>query len=390
MEDDNPLARVLAALKAKLDARVDAATLSAEKLHAAVDAYVRAVKAGVAAEVARQHGLDAPEVESTPEDAASALLALVHDLPELGDVEAPKPPAVDEEAAQDEPGTPAEEPVNGSGAEMSFSEMLASEPEHPRPEPPLPRETADPEVLDLVHDLRSYDMMELPMPLFRAVAEELAARGRELQDRHASDPDDKLTLVFRALTSCAYKRGVKNIFGLNRAHEADWTAKAASARERRLRLQTGEPDTLQHRLQLPKAVVEQVAAANGDDQDEDDAGPEEWDLPRLAARASTGAVAMIGGVVKKEKLDRIHHHLGFDVEWIETGTNGMGSTTALERRIREGHIAAVVVLEGLIGHKHYEQIVDAARQAGVPLAYGGTAGIGKLKGAFTQIETMLA
>lgn len=81
--------------------------------------------------------------------------------------------------------------------------------------------------------------------------------------------------------------------------------------------------------------------------------------------------------------------LDFEVEWIETSPSSTGSTSALERRVREGRVAAVVILEGLIGHKHYEPVVAAARQAGIPVAYGGRAGTASLRSAFEEIDSGL-
>jgi hypothetical protein len=220
--------------------------------------------------------------------------------------------------------------------------------------------------------------------MFRALAEELAARARELQQRGAADPDDKLGHVIRVLTRCAYDRGATHIFGLNRHHEADWRDKAEAARERRLRLQVGEPDSLRHRLRIPNALADPISEELGDD-DEDEAG-RPWDVPRLAARASRAAVVLFGGARKAAKLSSLRRRLGFDVEWIETASASTSSSAVLERRMRDGHVAAVVILEGLMGHKHYEPVIAAARQAGVPVAYGGRAGTASLEQALLEIE----
>lgn len=383
--EDNALAQVLEALRAKLDGRVQAAADVAAKLRAAADRYERAVKAGAAANLARQHGLDAPAVECSPDEAAQELKAIIDALPELA---APK--AAPNGAPKQEP-TPEAPAVSDATPPppASFGDLMAkSAPSNPRPERAPPREPADPDVLRLLSDMRSYELSDLPTPMFRAVAEELAARARDLQERGAADPDDKLSLVFRALTKCAYDQGTTNIFGLNRQHQADWKQKAADARERRLRLEAGEPDSLRQRIQIPKAIVDQVTNGDDDDDDEDN-DVEAWELPRLSERAADAAVVLFGGVRKPEKLDMLRSRLDFEVEWIETSANGTGSTSSLERRVREGHVAAVVILEGLIGHKHYEPVVAAARQAGVPVAYGGRAGTGSLRSAFEEIDSGL-
>ncbi|MCL4748591.1 MAG: hypothetical protein KJ015_00435 [Myxococcales bacterium] len=381
--EDNPLAQVMEALRAKLDGRAQAAADVAQKLHAAADRYERAVQAGAAADLARQHGLDAPAVDCSPEDAARDLKVIIDALPELANT---RPLST----ASPEPKVPArEEPDVTPPPPASFGDLMAkSAPSNPRPERAPPREQADPEVLRLVSDMRGYELPALPTPLFRAVAEELAARARDLQERGVADPDNKLGLVFRALTKCAYDHGTTNIFGLSRQHQGDWRQKAIEARERRLRLEAGEPDSLRQRIQIPKAIVDQVT--NGDDDDDDDDDEVElWELPRLTERAADRAVVLLGGVRKPEKLDKLHQRIDFDVEWIETSAGSTGSTSTLERRIREGNVAAVVILHGLIGHKHYEPVVAAARQACIPVAYGGRAGTASLRSAFEEIETGL-
>ena len=57
--------------------------------------------------------------------------------------------------------------------------------------------------------------------------------------------------------------------------------------------------------------------------------------------------------------------------------------------MREGRVAAVVVLEELIGHRHFSPVVDAARHATVPLAYGAKAGKASIVRALHDIEVML-
>lgn len=379
--EDNPLAQVLEALRAKLDGRVQAAADVAQKLRAAADRYERAVQAGAAADLARRHGLDAPAVDCSPAETARELKAIIDALPELAvSNAAPKPVPVVPEC---------EEPEVTPPPPASFSEMLAkSAPSNPRPERTPPREQADPEVSRLVADMRGYDLAGMAMPMFRAVAEELAARARELQERGVADPEGRLGTLIKALTKFAGERGTKSVFGLSRYHQADWRQKAIEARDRRLRLEAGEPDSLRQRIQIPQAIVDQVT--NGDDDDDEDDDVEAWELPRLTERAEAKAVVMLGGVRKPEKLDKLHQRIDFEVEWIETSAGSTGSTSTLERRIREGNVAAVVILEGLIGHKHYEPVVAAARQADIPVAYGGRAGTASLRSAFEELDSGLA
>ena len=80
---------------------------------------------------------------------------------------------------------------------------------------------------------------------------------------------------------------------------------------------------------------------------------------------------------------------GCTLEWIETDQAGTTTTSALEGRLRGGHVAAVVVIEGLVGHRHSEPVVAAAKLAGVPLAFAGTGGLGQLREALESIERSL-
>ena len=61
----------------------------------------------------------------------------------------------------------------------------------------------------------------------------------------------------------------------------------------------------------------------------------------------------------------------------------------MDQNHEDPRVAAIVILEGLAGHKHFEPLVAAARQTGTPLAYGDTAGTGALRKAFSEIEQKL-
>ncbi len=366
--NDDPLGVIMQDLRARLEARVRAGGEVATRLRALAASYQKAVKADAEAELERRQGGHAPPPDPSPARLAAELFELVAALPELHDDPEREPvrdaPASASAATQPDP--------------VSFHELMSTAGQE-RPGPArTPRATQPhPGVLRLMEDFRGRDLDALSTPMFRAVAEELAARARLLQSQGAADPDQSTDYVIRALTAASDKRGIRNIYGLRRTDQADWAKRAKLARRQQEKPGVALPE--------PKRVA---AGKKQDDADDDDDEPRRpWQVPRLATRASAGAVVIVGGVVKPEKLDRLREHLGFNVEWL--GTSVHGSTSALERRIREGHVAAVVMLEGLISHKHSEQVVAATRQAGVPLAYGGTGGLGKLEEAFEQIEASL-
>jgi hypothetical protein len=342
---------------AKRDERVDAAREVAARLKAVAEQYERAVE---------QSTLPGPDTGQSPAELANTLLEIVGGLPELRDEPPPRRSRATREWPQDR---------------ASFAELLANDDRPVDRSPPKlqPAARAHPEVLQLLGELHSHDLTALSLPLFRALAEELAARARELQERGVADPERKLGQVIRVLTRCAHEQGAPNIFGLSRQHEGDWHERAAAARQRRLRLQSGEP---RHHPTKARAKPKH---------EDERRGPiAHWELPHLAARASKAAVVVFGGARKAEKLSSIRAHLGFEIEWVETSAPGTTSTAVLERRIREGRIAAVVVLEGLVKHKHSEPVIAAARQMSVPVAYAGRAGTGALEQALREIDEGLA
>lgn len=113
------------------------------------------------------------------------------------------------------------------------------------------------------------------------------------------------------------------------------------------------------------------------------------EIPLLRSAARRGPVVFVGGVVKQEKVALIQSKYGIEVEWVDTSRDGTRTISAVEKRIRDRRLAAVIVLQGLIGHKHFEPLVAAARQVGTPFAYADKAGLGSVSRAFVEIEKQL-
>ena len=61
----------------------------------------------------------------------------------------------------------------------------------------------------------------------------------------------------------------------------------------------------------------------------------------------------------------------------------------LVRRVDRGHVAGVVLLQGLIGHVPCEGVAAMAKRRGVPTAFGDRAGTGSLARAFLELESKL-
>jgi hypothetical protein len=262
--------------------------------------------------------------------------------------------------------------------------------------------------------LLGFDAM--PLALFRLHAEELAARARALQDR-GPEAEELTSRVIRRLTALAYEKGIADIYGLNRKHMGDWEGLAARARARREALQSApakprpsNPDAIEPeaRVDAPKPapsetgkfeVVKAPDAPTSEDSKSIQAEvepastpepePASIRLPRLMAACERGPVVMVGGIVKQDKVQAIRDRFGVDVEWVDTSRSGNNTIGSVEKRIREKRLAAVIVLQGLISHKHFEPLVGAARQVNLPFAYADKAGTGSVGRAFAEIERAL-
>jgi hypothetical protein len=111
--------------------------------------------------------------------------------------------------------------------------------------------------------------------------------------------------------------------------------------------------------------------------------------PELVSACRNAPLVIVGGVSKAERLTDLPEGVRATVEWIDTTRQGTHAIGNLERRIRDRRLAALVVLEGVISHRHSDPLISAARQVGLPCAYGGKGGKGTLSRAFNELETSL-
>jgi hypothetical protein len=355
---------VLEALRALLEARRAEITQRVERIRAATDAYVAALDQKLAAELAERAGLSGFEPGGAAA-AARTLVELVQALPEL--------------SSEPEPS------VRGTGSRPAGGQ--ADTAEAPTGHANAFVYEASGEARSLLTEVHSLDLEGMPGQLFRAYASELAARARSLQDR-GHNAEDIPGRVIRKLTRFAYDRGVL-VFGLKRSDKADWDELARKHRAERDRMLAGEPRQLTHKMPLVKR--EEVSSPAASEEDLDDDEPDDRiDLPHLQQTTRERPLVLVGGISKQEKLDRLQSRYGIHVEWVETQRAGTHAIATLEQRVRDGRIAALVVLDGLLGHKHFEPIVDAARRARTPLAYGNKGGKASIAGALTEIEAQLA
>ena len=103
---------------------------------------------------------------------------------------------------------------------------------------------------------------------------------------------------------------------------------------------------------------------------------------------SSGKLVIIGALAGREKSSALPAEFALDAEWIDTERDGVHAVGNLPQRIRQGRVAAVVILDRIVSHKHTEPVVAAARDANVPVAFAGQGGKASLARAIAQIEEM--
>ncbi len=106
-------------------------------------------------------------------------------------------------------------------------------------------------------------------------------------------------------------------------------------------------------------------------------------LPLLAALQKP--VVVIGGEADTQKLDRLRARTSVALEWVECAE---GDRVA--RRVRDGHVAAVIVLNSLGGHSKLADVLASTRERGVLLEYAKKGGLASLASALQELEVRLA
>lgn len=111
-------------------------------------------------------------------------------------------------------------------------------------------------------------------------------------------------------------------------------------------------------------------------------------LGALLAAAARAPIVVVGGG-KLGGLRALPAPLPSLVEWVETSRQGTHAIGNLERRIRDGRLSALVLVEGALGHKHTDPLLGAARRVGLPFAFAGRGGQRALERAFHELELSL-
>ena len=109
----------------------------------------------------------------------------------------------------------------------------------------------------------------------------------------------------------------------------------------------------------------------------------------IARAVRVAPVVIIGGAPVRDRLKQLPAEVAKAIEWVDTRQKGTHAIGNLEKRIRDHRISALILLEGLVQHRHTDPLVSAARQANTPCAYAGKGGTLALTNALKEIEKAL-
>src|SRR5574338_98178 len=102
------------------------------------------------------------------------------------------------------------------------------------------------------------------------------------------------------------------------------------------------------------------------------------------------AIVLVGGLVKREKLTLIEERFGLEVEWFDIADDNPKRTDTIVRRIGAGNIGAVILLEGLIGHKVSKRVVAACQSNNVPCVRADRGGSGSIEVALLELDRKIS
>lgn len=113
--------------------------------------------------------------------------------------------------------------------------------------------------------------------------------------------------------------------------------------------------------------------------------------PRLTAAVQGGQrLVVVGALSGRDRAEALPPELAQAAEWIDTEREGHHAIGNLPQRVRQGRVAALVILHRAVGHRHTEAVMAAARDVDVPLAFAGQGGKASLQRALVQLELALS
>jgi hypothetical protein len=109
----------------------------------------------------------------------------------------------------------------------------------------------------------------------------------------------------------------------------------------------------------------------------------------LLARSEGRKLVVIGALSGRQKQEVLPPELERRTEWVDTERDGVHAIGNLPQRIRQQRVAAVIILDKAIQHKHSEPLVAAARDSHTPVAFAGKGGKASLLRALAQLDERL-
>ncbi len=120
------------------------------------------------------------------------------------------------------------------------------------------------------------------------------------------------------------------------------------------------------------------------------AAPAEAPPSRLAELLGNRKLVVLGALSGRDRAGRLPPELAARADIVDTERDGVSAIGNLPKRIRQGRVAAVIILDRVIQHKHSEPVLAAARDSSVPVGFAGQGGRASLLRALLQIEETLA
>lgn len=115
----------------------------------------------------------------------------------------------------------------------------------------------------------------------------------------------------------------------------------------------------------------------------------EPELPLLSARLAQRKLVVIGALAGRKRSEVLPAEFREHTEWVDTESGGVHVVGNLPQRIRQDRVAALLILDRAVQHRHTEPLVSAARASGVPVGFAGKGGGASLRRALESIEEQL-
>ncbi|MFH1621383.1 MAG: hypothetical protein ABIB04_04860 [Patescibacteria group bacterium] len=118
------------------------------------------------------------------------------------------------------------------------------------------------------------------------------------------------------------------------------------------------------------------------------------DVPQLLDRIREGGkILIIGGVPKPRKIEWLRAKIEGqpEIEWPDVaGKTASRRLPAFEEQIRQGSVACVLLVNGIVSHQTSDRIVLSCRTSQTPFGVVGKAGLESLREALIKIDKSLS